>query len=494
MVKDKDIESFLSRNKKLLGQPNADFIQLHDEYEEEIDKYFLLRRSANAELVGVIPKPVNKINEVATSSYIYPFFVESKKVYNVRLQNSIDVPIVDKFLNSLTGAVSKAGYTIDVDFNVVSGYDYHDKFFRNIDNQDTSFSVFLSEILYEIFLMGKAFVVTDIVNGIPFSKIVKREQVLNWHYNDVGEIDYFAYYDRRFVFERGKRTYYDAVIVHEPFLTTIYSAPAKNGRFGFSVESDWSVARVENDLERVAVRDAWFGDDARSVLYPVALMQVDFVNLLSEMRQQIRNQGVAILTGPRGFADQLKSMSVNSAVELDNDDRAISWVSYPSYTLDSHFRYAEMLKNLMYDIAQSVTVDPSASGISKQWDFLNTESILNTAVTSVEELVKQVISDWFYVLGVQVVPDYDFRFSRDFNSVAVRQTIDNLISALTVGLGSVSEVKIKKEIRDKLVRLTPDELRESDAEIENLIYGEKELTKTIMSNKESDNGDKKSGD
>lgn len=444
---------------------------------ELFDKMCLLRRSYNADLVGLTPKPVYALNENFDDSYIYPFFLESKKSYVSRLQMSIDVPIVAKFLSSYVGAAVAAGYLIEVNFG---SDELNKKFFENIDNNDTTFKVFLAELLSELLLQGRVWVVTDVKDGMPYSRIVPREFVFDWVYdNDLANgLIYFSYYDRRVKYAEGVRTYYDVIEIWEPNKTTLKfrEVPPVHRRKRYK-PMDWGELVIEHDFDRLLIRDAWFGAEAQSILYPVALMQVDYVNLLSEVRQQIRNQGVAILTGPQGFTQQLKAMSVNSAVELDNNDRPLQWVAYPSFTLQSHFQYLELLKTLMYEIAQSVNVDPLASGVSKQWDFLDTQNVLNTAADAIESLVMQIIDDWYYALGRQAVAKYSFTMLRDFNTFAVKQTIDNMIAALSVGLDSITELKIKQSIRDKLVKLTPEELKESNEELEMLVNDSKQFEK-----------------
>lgn len=449
----------------LLKIANDRYFERNDEQYELYNKMQLLRRANLADLVGVVPTPAKNVNENFDDSYVYPFFLESKKSYSNRLLTSIDVPIVAKFLSSYVGAAVSAGYLIDVDFG---NNEVNDAFFKNIDREDTTFKVFVAELLSEILLQGKVWVLTDAKAGMPYSKIIPREMVFDWVYDEAGLI-YFSYYDRRSRVDNGVRKYYDVIEIWEPYKTTLKYREVVPAYSRKKIKNEWLTQVIEHDIEYVPARDCWYGADAQSVLYPVALMQVDYVNLLSEVRQQIRNQGVAILTGPQGFSNQLKSMSVNSAVELDNNDRPIQWVAYPSFTLTAHYQYLELMKSLIYEMAQSVTIDPSASGVSKQWDFLDTQNVLNTAADAVEGVVNQVISDWFYYLGIKKPSGYNFSMLRDFNTVAVKQTIDNMIAALSIGLDSISELKIKQSIRDKLIRLSPEELQESNKELEMLV-------------------------
>lgn len=463
---------------------NDRYFERNLEQYELFDKMILLRRAYSADLVGLVPTPTKNLPADFDNSYVYPFFLENKKSYVARLQTSIDVPIVAKFLSSYVGAVVSAGYLIDVDFG---NKQINDKFYNNIDNQMSTFKVFLLEVFSELLLQGKVWVLTDARNGVPFSKIIPREAVFDWVYDENDGLIYFSYYERRAKYENNIRKYYDVIEIWEPNKTTLKYREVSNPYLHKSrIKTNWITEVIEHDIEYVPARDCWFGPDANSVLYPVALMQVDYVNLLSEIRQQIRNQGVAILTGPQGFSTQLKSMSVNSAVELDNNDRPIQWVAYPSYTLTAHYQYLELIKTLMYEIAQSVNIDPAASGISKQWDFLDTQNVLNTAADSVEGLVQQVIRDWMYLLGIRDNNQFSFSILRDFNTVAVKQTIDNMISALSVGLDSISELKIKQSIRDKLLRLTPEELRQSNEELEMLVYDiERNRIETNANNEEA---------
>lgn len=435
--------------------------QRHLEYTQRLDEFLLLRRAADAKLVGIVPKPayktaqdktLSKLSERNADSYIYPFIVESNKNYAYRLQNSIDIPLTSKIVNSYVGKLKSPGYNIESNLPNV----FNEKLLSDTDNNGTSFDVFMSEVSYELFLQGKAFVVTDAdSNGNPYSFIVRRENVLDWHRDSAGNLMYFMYSGTFETVERRVRKIYPAVWVWEidKMIRYIYK------------ESGWMSEEFPNNLGYIPVRDAWFNSDGSSMMLPVAIMQVDLVNLISEIRQQIRNQGVGFLTGPRGFSDSLASMSVNSAVELDDGGRDVKWVVYESRGLDAHFSYVDFLKKTILEIGQQDKADPNASGYSKQWSFLDTASMLNLAADSLEPLMMQVINDWRAYRGLQ--PGASFSINRDFDYVSAREEVDNIILALSAQLDSISETALKMRLRDKLVSLTPDEKKQSDEELKN---------------------------
>lgn len=454
----------------------AEILQTHPNYAAKLDELLLLRRASTGRLVPIVPVPDSqaaKVLKSAKDNYIYRFFVEGEKAYRNRLLTSVDVPLTAKFANSYAGKIVHAGFE-EIQTGLPSEFDII--FQNSITQKKQSLNSFVYDVAREGAIMGAAYIMTDAdLAGNPHSFLIPLENVIDWQLGADGLYDLFVYTAQTYTITGRKR---EAVqIVYEWRRDKLITYSRAGGKA-------WTQTETPLALKKIPIVKIDFTTDGSSLLLPVAILQVDLINLISEVRQQIRNQAVAILTGPKDAQDLIKSMSVNTFVGLADEARDIKWTVYEARGLDAHFNYVKFLSETMYALAQKNTTDAASSGISKHWDFLDTQSVLAYMGEALSAGLTQVCNLWCEYRGIK--PAAQIVVSNRFDFTAAREEIDNLMLGLSAGLGKLADVELKKKLRDTIATLTPEQKRISDDEIMQSVDSKSEIIDALK-NFESEN-------
>jgi len=458
--------------------------QTSEEHQEYYDHWVFLRSAINRKLKGkvamdeerlpkyaqIIPqlrkKPPTKSEQDTT--YLVRQPIESRKSYFNRNILAVDGGESGKVLREYVGHISRGGYEIN-EQSVTP------QFMQSLDNMDgdgTQFKDFLNECAWELMGMGKCYVLTlphpegHPMAGQPYSKIIPREYVIDYAQDD-GVF--------RFIKFRKPWCYYGGVdglerievektvlITPEKFIT---AWPDDKGKMRIQSEEP-------NALGFVPVAEAWLGHGAASIVDSVATLQFVLMNAESVLSQKIRLQALNILAVPDGpdIDSQLSALTAQTYLRVPQGAYNPQWVAYPATGLDGDFKYIEWCIKRVYDLASLRYKEntQNVSGYSKQWDFLDTDAVLQVAATALEAVTNQTLQFRAMIMNM-ANPEKAFTMKRKFDPQNLLETLQIILQAIGIGIGDTAEKKARMVARDSLkavgVQLTPEELEKSNAEI-----------------------------
>jgi hypothetical protein len=452
--------------------------QRNPEYEKDVDNFKLWRAAITAQLdagktrqaIARDPKIKSvhpEARSVVTDDYsnldnwLYRFELESDWSYQQRLLLSHDFGDSGRIIRSYVGHLARANHFIEFDLKDET---INEKVYRNIDNADTSLQVFESEIAAEILGMGKCWILVKADEaGIPYSEIIPREDVLDWEYDSNGNLLFVKYRDTRSIIENFKRVVIDQIkLIYDQEVIIAEKRQDETNR-------SWKMAEpIPNPLGKIPIVDIWYGDEARPIIETVAKIQVNLFNLDSELRQLIRNQCLSILQLPQGGKDALQNLSANSFFEVTATNADVAkWISYPGSSLDPQFRYLDWLIKRIVDAANVRNKeDMNISGLSKQWDFLETETILSILVDSIAPGMKQIIDFMYEWRGL--VSDSVYEIEKVFDIKKLSEKLDQIIKAMSIGLGPTAEENLRQQLVDEMVKADDEQREQITKELEEL--------------------------
>jgi len=324
--------------------------------------------------------------------------------------------------------------------------------------------VFFAECAAELIGLGKCWVLTDSTPDRPVSVIINRENVRDWAYSTAGDLEFVIYDSER---ESINESTFERKTINQRILWT------KKEKIVFEQngKDEWTrnnVLSTVNNLGYIPMRDAWMGREAWSVIDVPSKLQVNMLNLDSELRSIIRKQALTILTMPREARDQVEILSSQTVLFIDKDSYQPQWVAYPAQSLDAHFEYSKSLTQRIIDIGNESKSNSmiAESGISKAWSFLDVETVLNMASNALDGLFKQILFDWasWRDADKSII---NFGLVRDFDVKDLKEDLEIALKAFTLNLGKTAHTDIRKQIRDRFnLELTQDMQDKSDEEIE----------------------------
>ncbi|MDZ7344349.1 MAG: hypothetical protein ONA90_07525, partial [candidate division KSB1 bacterium] len=256
----------------------------------------------------------------------------------------------------------------------------------------------------------------------------------------------------------------------------------------YDIRQDVIVKDVENPFGFIPTIDIVNGSDGKSLIDTVATIQYLLMNAESVLAQKIRNQALAILTGPTGVREQLKTLSTNRVVEIPADSqRGLEWAAYPASSLDADFKYlAQLIERLFVSSTIKSHRELNTSGESKLWDFLSQRSLLETIANTIETGINQILTTIETIYGVPAQPKR-FSLNRTYDARSLKETLELIFQAMSLSLGETVNAKLKQTARDSLralgVQLTDEERAQSDEELSAQIETQRNLdvlTKQIL--------------
>ncbi len=460
--------------------------QQHPEFTEDEDNYRLWRAALMGRLdAGKAREQVHKetkiakvstkqdarrIEEVAAletnklDNWLYRFEYESDWSYQQRLLLSHDFGDAGRIVSSYVGHIARAGHTVEFDFKDDT---VNDKVKNNIDNQWSSMGVFENEVAAEVMGMGKAWILVKAdQNGMPFAEIIPREDVIDWSFDESGELDFIKIFKLRAQVVGFDRVWVQQLklISKEEVIIAERLEPNKS-----NIDRGWKIVdRLTNPIGRVPVIDIWMGNEARPIIEVVAKIQVNKLNADSELRQLCRNQCLSFLQLPNGGAEQIRALSANSFLEVSPDQAGVAkWVGYPGASLDPHFKYLEWLNSRIRESANLKEKNsPNISGLSKQWDFLETETTLSSTVDAVAPGMRQILElmgEWR-----DMDPEAVYEIEKVFDVSKLSEKLANILTAMSLDLGVTAEENLKIQVVDEMVKTDEDGRKQIMTELEEI--------------------------
>lgn len=449
-------------------------------YHENMPRWIFLRRALKRDLLGsganvdagpeitpaflsVKPTAV-EIKEsqidLTNVSHLVKFPYESSVAYAQRFMLAVDGGESYRVLTEFIGHLLRPGYSLNL-----GGFteEWQTAIRENFDGQGTDFKAMLADMVTELAGIGKGYylTMTNPETGIPYTRIIPREKVF-----DIGrigdEVSYaiFEYEDdqrdNELFWVRDNRRY---VVLALP--DTWYFVDAKGKQV---------VKEDSNALGIVPMVEAWHDAEGSSLVDAVAKLQYLIMNAESVLAQKVRNQGIALLYGPEGTREQLATVSTNKVVEISSGATVgLGWAAYPASSLDGDFRYIQLLIERMTSLSATRANGEAVrqSGESKLWDFLAQKSILEMIADSTETAVNQVLTMWERYAGIPHV-EKRFVLKRSYDVRALKDTLELIMTAMSLQLGKSVDEKLKTAAIESLVSLgvtmTPEEIEQAAAE------------------------------
>lgn len=326
----------------------------------------------------------------------------------------------------------------------------------DIDGNGTPLDAFAAKVFYNILLDGVGYIGSDNTDR-PYLYCIPRTSLQN----KGSDKDGLAF----FIYETFKQNI--TGIKAEQVAVKYVFTREELAEYEEQDDQLKLVNEVPNELGRVPVISCELTDQT-PLMQPVASIDLNLMNLDSEMRSIIRNQaGLAFLVLPQEV--DLDALTDTTVIQMPRgaDIARPDWIGYPAAGLGAHFEYIEFLQNTLYEISRLRRQQKNQveSGLAKALDFTQTRAVLNAGADAVETAIEQAIELYFSWLGQEVSVSY--AIDRNFELADFDEEIKQILSLQSIGLGQVAESAAKRQFRDKYLKLTPEEKIESDNEIDN---------------------------
>ena len=218
-----------------------------------------------------------------------------------------------------------------------------------------------------------------------------------------------------------------------------------------------------------------------SSLSDIAFIARDIYNACSELRQILRDQTFAFLA-IQGTSDEYRELELGTAKGLlyPPERNKPEYVSPPSENAQVYFNHIDRQVAKIFQLAKldsggvSGSVDsPSsgiadqASGVSKAWDFNQTNSALSSKSSNLEDgEIKcwQFFSKW---MGKEF--NGKIQYSNEFSVSNLYKDLDEAEKSVRVELGKTYNIEIRKAIqRKKFPRANETEIENMAKEVEEI--------------------------
>lgn len=327
---------------------------------------------------------------------------------------------------------------------------------QDVGGNGTPLDAFAAKVFYNTLLDGVGYIGSDNTDR-PYLYCVRRASMQNKASDESG-LAFFIY-----------ETYKQVVNgIHASEQEVKYVFTRDELAEFTEVDGEYKLTNeVKNELGVVPIVKCELSDQT-PLMQPVASIDLNLMNLDSEMRSIIRNQaGLAFLVLPQEV--DLDALTDTTVIQMPRgaDVAKPDWIGYPASGLGAHFQYIEFLQNTLYEISRlrRQQKNQAESGISKALDFTQTRAVLNAGADAVETAIEQALVTYFSWIGQEVEVSYNI--DRNFELSDFDDEIRQILSLQSIGLGQVAEAAAKKQFRNKYLKLTPEETQESDAEIDN---------------------------
>lgn len=217
-----------------------------------------------------------------------------------------------------------------------------------------------------------------------------------------------------------------------------------------------------------------------SDLADIAFIARDIYNSCSELKQILRDQTFAFLA-IQGDASEYNELSVgvSKALLYPENRNAPSYVSPPPVNAEVYFTHIDRQVSKIYQLAKlekgglsgrvsnpsSSGIADNQSGVSKAWDFNETNSALAKKASNLEDgeiKIWKIFSAWE---GKEF--DGKIQYPNEFSTQSIMDDLTELEKEQRLGLGATFELEVKKAIhKKKFPRATEEELESMMGEAE----------------------------
>lgn len=220
-----------------------------------------------------------------------------------------------------------------------------------------------------------------------------------------------------------------------------------------------------------------------SMLADIAYISRDIYNSCSELRQILRDQTFAFLA-LQGNADEYKELTIGTSKGLlyPEGRNVPQYVSPPSQNAEVYFSHIDRQVSKIFQLAKleggSAHFEGQnavqQSGVSKAWDFNQTNSALSKKASNMEDGEMKLWQIFALYEGSKF--EGSITYPNEFSVKDLNSDLDEAEKLVKLNLGKSFEIEIKKAIiNKKFPRLPDEELQKMEEElttaIENPING-----------------------
>lgn len=343
------------------------------------------------------------------------------------------------------------------------------KFQADVDRKGTNIKRFMKKALKKAKLHGVCFIVVDNVKeqpttkagamekrAFPYAYIVSPKQVKNYECNEDGVLTSITYetYSRRFSGNAASN-----IITRWTWTETAWKC-----------ERDGKTEEQLHNLGMVPVIPL-FGVDAddgdmlpTGEMLAIARINLAIFNLCSELRELLRNQAFSILCYPvtensdHEGLDDLVTGSEN-ALNFDGNGSAPLYITPPAEQAELLQKELSRLVGEIYRLAtlsSVVGIQQKTSGVSKAWDFENTNQSLSDMAENCQEAEMKMAFLFEQWVGGSAI-NYSCVYPDDFGIVDIVEALDEITKALDLQIGGLFQKEVKKKAAEMYLADLPED-------------------------------------
>ena len=350
---------------------------------------------------------------------------------------------------------------------------------ENIDNKQSSINEFRKEMADLAQIYGHIFVITDspqfsgdvktkqdlINNGLyPYFTFHHPQNILNWALDEFGypywvlvresldfNLDPFNYSKDKLVKFRYRLWTRQEWVLYDEDYQEIGRDTHNLGVVPITCIFDKQSKVIRNFL-------------GISMIADIAFIARDIYNSCSELKQILRDQTFAFLA-IQGNSSEYDELSVGTSKGLlyPADRAAPQYISPPSANAEVYFKHIDRQVSKIFQLAKleggSVQApDQSAvqqSGVSKAWDFNQTNSALSKKAGSLEDGEMKLWQTYAKWLGKEF--DGSVEYPNEFSIQSLNDDLDEAEKMMRLNLGSDFNKEIKSAIMKKKFPRMSDE-------------------------------------
>lgn len=478
----------LIENPHLVYQRNINYWNfLLDSYEGGADytSAFVRNSSLDKQVSSLTVKVNGKTLNKRANTNLFMHKKELTEDYQSRIDMSyyynFCAPVIDIYTNHLFKQ------QIVEDFGSIESIVDERK--ENIDNQGSSIEEYRAQLADSMQIFGHTFTLVDspfmtenvltlqdkIDNGVfPYFTNIQPQNVLNWALDRFGK-PYWV-----LLIEVGDKNIDYSSFNKEDRLEINYRLWTREEWILFNEKYE-EIARGSHGLGFVPITCAYDRKSKKekaflgvSFIADISFIARDIYNSCSELKQILRDQTFSILA-IQGDASDYPSVEVgtNKGLLIPKDSQMPQYITPPPGPAETMMKHIDGQVSRIFQLAKLEGGSASfsgqnaveQSGVSKAWDFNQTNSALTTKANSLEDAEMKswkIFSAWE---GKEF--DGKIAYPKEFSVNSLKQDLDEAEQIMRMNISNEFNKEIKKTIiKKKFPQLTEDKLKKIESEIE----------------------------
>lgn len=360
-------------------------------------------------------------------------------------------PIVDSHVDPIFRKEPKRDWSDSATFEM---------YMKNVDACGCGMNRFMKRAALIAKLYAVAFIFTDNFaelptnlaatlkeRKLPYSYIVPPDKVDSYKINRFGKLTSITVKEPA---EDAEGNIREGVINKRIWTPTIWKLLS---------EDDEVIDEGEHSLGRLPVTPLYSNQAQRedtlpqSEFYDIARMSISLFNRCSELDEILSNQAFNILTYP--LSDSQRSKDMKEVItgtenmlgyngELSHSPDFIAPSSEPAEVQMKQLDRIVTEMHRMARLSHVTGVEAKTSGVSKAYDFENTNQNLGDFAANIEEAEKDVVEVYGLWEGSKL--DYTVGYDRDFGIIDIEQILKEADEALLLDIGSKFNAAVKKKV------------------------------------------------